>query len=57
LGCIERSGVFLKNVVPVKIHIIETTAFTQLFNQFGRSMGREANPSTETLFLELSGSI
>jgi hypothetical protein len=49
--------VFLKNVVPVKIHIIEATAFTQLFNQFGRSMGREANPSTQTLLLELSGSI
>jgi hypothetical protein len=49
--------VLLKNVVPVKIHIIEAAAFTQLFNQFGRSMGREANPSTQTLLLELSGSI
>jgi hypothetical protein len=49
--------VLLKDVVPVKIHIIEATALAQLLNQFGRSMSREANPPTKTLLLELTGSI
>jgi hypothetical protein len=57
LSGMERPGVFLEDVVPVKIHIIEATALAQLLNQFGRSVSREANPSTKTLLLELTGSI
>jgi hypothetical protein len=53
----KRSGVFLEDIVPVKIHIIEATALAQLLNQFRRSMSREANPSAKTLLLELTGSI
>ena len=53
----KGGGVLLKDVVPVKIHIIEATALAQLLNQVGRSMSREANPSTKTLLLELTSSI
>ena len=53
----KGGGVLLKDVVPVKIHIIEATALAQLLNQFGRSVSREANPATKTLLLELTGSI
>ena len=53
----KGGGVLLKDVVPVEIHVIEATALAQLLNQFGRSVSREANPSTKTLLLELTGSI